>query len=221
MKIATDLFQEVIEIKEGEAVSLIIENPRIHFELLKQIHCQINGGESDVIFSEDNGIIKASKKVELFNVFPLTDLNEKRIISRLSSLLEEESLNENNYADCTEVLSHIERFVYKISDSIPYNVICSNLSLESIIKACGIRIEDDCETDIERIIVYMNIVRELLGKKLFIITNLKTYFDSNDIALFVDMVRMQKQYVLLLDGIEGDNITGLQRIIIDRDLCVF
>ena len=221
MKITTDLFQETIEIDEGEVVSLVIEDKKLHLELLKRINGQMQGVDNGIILSNKNEIIKFQKVVDFFSVFPLPDINEKRILSKLLGALEEEALNEKNYSESMELLGQIERFIYNISDNISYNIDCSNSNIGTVLKSFGIHIVEDCESDLEQILSYMTIVNELLGEKLFILVNMKLYFDDSDLALFSQMVETKKQYVLLIDGIEGNRINGIKQIVIDKDLCVF
>ena len=220
MRIVTDLFQDSIEIKDGETVSLIVENPKVHLALLKKIENLIAGIESGIIFSEDNEIIKASKKVELLNLFPTFDLNEKRLLSKLLVHLEEVSNNEKFYCSSMELVCNVKNFIFDISEDISYGISCSNLSIGTIIKACGIQVEDDSESDLERILLYMEMVRELLGEKLFIMTNMKMYFEKKEISEFAKMVSMRKYKVLLIDGFEGEPIEEIKRVIVDKDLCV-
>ena len=72
MKLATGLFQDVIDIDEGAAVSLIIEKPDMYYRFLKEMYDQIEGNDGEFILSEESEILKISKKIELLtSLIPL------------------------------------------------------------------------------------------------------------------------------------------------------
>ena len=220
MKIVTDLFSSEIVIDTDIVSSVIIENPHVFMQLLTKIYNSVNGEEDGIILSDNNSIIKSSKYIELISSYVPFDINEKRLLNKINSLLEKEAINEVNYNDTMSILASIERFISKLSDLLPYIIDCSNINISSLIKMCGIAIYDDANSDIERIFNYMTLVRDLLGEKLFIFVNMHSFFMFSDIQLFIDTVIDHKFYVLLLDGNEYDKLENTRRFIIDKDLCI-
>ena len=221
MKIVTELFQHVIEVNQTQVKSLIIENQKVMYQFITEIYNAINSSDTSIIFSEDDKIIKASGRVELITTFVPFVINEKRLINKVIGLLQEEALNELHYNETMELLSKIERYVSKLSASLPYDIETSGLDALSLIKMCGITIYDDSISDIERVFHYMKIVRDLLGDKLFIFVNIGSFFDENDVKSFSAMVVVHGFNVLLIDNKEYDFGTSvIKKLIIDKDLCI-
>lgn len=220
MRLYTGLFQETIEINEGEAVSLVIENPSIFYRLMSSLYEQVNGDEGELVLSQNNSEVKISKSIELITSFIPFDLSEKRIITKICSLLEDEATNDINYAYTMKIMADIEKYVYNLSDELPYKLRYNGLNIAAIIRMCGVQIEDDSLNPIEKVIYYMDLVRELFGEKLFILSNMRLYFKETDLQAFTDTVNIHKHYTLLIDGVEGASINGLKKIIVDKDLCV-
>ena len=220
MKIITDLFTGEINIETDCITELIIENPNIMYRFINQLYNSINGEEEDLVLSNDNNILKTSKNIELVTTFIPFDINEKRLITKINALLEKEAVNELHYYETMNLLASIEKYINYLSEVLPCNIDYSSINISSLIKMCGVSIADDSLSVIERIYNYMNLVRDLLGEKIFVFVNMHSFFSNNDIQSFVDTVTSHKFYTLLIDSNEYDNIKKVRRIIIDKDLCI-
>lgn len=220
MKIASDFFQEVIEINEGEIFSLVIENQKLMLDFIKEIYGQINGEEGRIVLSDKDEILKISKTVELITTFVPFELNEKRLLAKINALLEKEAVNEKYYNKTMLLLAEIERHVDNIAAIFPYSFDYQGINVSSLVKMCGLNILDDSNSDIEKVVNYMSIVRDLLGEKLFIFVNMRLYFDDEDMQKFIDTVNAHNYYVMMIDGVEKSKLDGIRRLIIDKDLCI-
>ena len=220
MKIITNLFSGEIVIENEVVSSLIIEKPDVMYKLIDQLYKSINGEENDIVLSDENTILKISKNVELVTTFIPFNINEKRLITKINSLLEQEAVNEIHYYETMNLLTSIEKYVNKIADVLPCNIDYSNINISSLIKMCGISIVDDGVSVIERVFNYMTLVRELLGEKVFVFVNMHSFFDINEMKMFVDTLIAHKFYVLLIDSNEYGKINKVRRVIVDKDLCI-
>lgn len=95
------------------------------------------------------------------------------------------------------------------------------LSIGGVIKAAGIGIADDYENDLERLLDYMELVRELERDKLFVLVNLRSYYSDADLNTFLDTLLQHAFQVLLIDGASRKLLQNEQRITVDADLCEF
>ncbi len=220
MKLATDLFQEVIEIEEGRVVSLVLENKDIFREFLENMYEQIEGKGESFTLSNDNSLLKVSKTVEMLTTYVPFEMNEKRLLTKLVGVIEHEMLNEKYFNQTMNLLARIEKYMDDVTETLPYPLYCDGISANSLVKMCGISIEDKSNRTIEKLIDYMNIVRDLLGEKLFILANMRLFFDDIDVQGFVDTANVHKYHVLLVDSINGNSIYGTKKLIVDNDLCL-
>ena len=148
------------------------------------------------------------------------DLNEKRLITKIQGLLEKEALNADNFQKTMTILADIERYVYGLSELFPYELDFKGISAAALIKMCGLVIVDDSISAIERIYNYMTIVRELLGEKLFIFSNMRSYFSDDDIQEFIDTIIDHKFNVLMIENSDRKRVNKTRKMIIDNDLCI-
>lgn len=220
MKLIVDVILGEIIVDVDMVTSLIIEKPSIFMKLLKAIYYSVNSDYDGIILSNNNEILKPAKTIELITSYIPIDINEKRLLSKINLLLEKEAANENNYMETMNILSLLERYIVKLTEEFPYMLDYSSISISALIKMCGLTINDDSSSDIEKVFNYINLVTELLGERLFVLANMHAFFDDDDIQLFVDTVVAHKLNVLLIDCAEYGKINNARRVIIDKDLCV-
>ena len=220
MRIATKLFDANIELGDDEVYELVIENHRVLYCMLSDIYNQIQGNEGDTVLSDNDDIIKISKNVELITNYIPFDLNEKRLITKIQGLLEREAMNVENFQKTMTILADIERYVYGLAELFPYELDFKGITAASLIKMCGLTIVDDSFSIIERIFNYMSIVTELLGEKLFVFSNIRAYFNDDDMQKFVSTVINHKYKVLLIENCDRKRLEKTRRLIIDNDLCI-
>lgn len=220
MRLVTKLFSEPICLGDEEVFRLIIENQKIMRMFLKDLYQQSIGEEGIAILSNDDGYLKISKTVELITTFIPFELNEKRLLTKIQGLLEKEALNELNYQKTMELLGFIEKYVDNLAEIFPFILSYSDISPVSLIKMCGIKIQEDECSDIERVFQYMSLVQELLGDKLFIFVNMCSFFSKEEVQQFVHTTVSHKYCVLLIDDSEKFQLEGVQRLIVDEDLCI-
>ena len=221
MKIATELFQYVLNINENKVMSLVIEKQELMLAFVKEIYCAVNDKDTTIIFSEDDKVIKASKNVELITTFVPFELNEKRLLTKINALLEEEAGNDANYEKTMKILAEIEKYISELVDILPYNLDYGEPGIAGLVKMCGITVRDDSETEIEKVFNYMNAVTDLLGEKLFVFVNMGSFFNESEMKNFVDTVVTHKFKTLIIDNKEYDfKNENVERLIIDKDLCI-
>lgn len=220
MKIVTELFQEPVSIMTDKVTCLVIENQDVFRRFLLEIHAELSGDAGKVILSDDNTILKMAKSVELITEFVSFSLNEKRLLTKLNVMLEQMAANEEHYTDVLALLSETERLMLSISADLPCAVDFTGLQISSLVKMAGVQIVNDSENEIETVFLYMQLVRELLGEKLFIFVNMRAFFSDKDMQDFVDTVTAHQFYVLLLDGHEYATLDRTRGFILDYDLCV-
>ncbi len=221
MRISTELFQQLLDIEENKVLSLVIEKQDVMLAFIKEVYNAINDSDTTIVFSEDDKIIKASKKVELITSFVPFELNEKRLLTKINAMLEEEAMSEVNYEKTMQAVANIERYLTELVESVPYNLECGEMGVGNLIKAANICIRDDSETEIEKVFNYMNAVTDLLGDRLFVFVNMGSFFDESEMITFIKSVTAHKYKTMFIDNREYDfKNENVERLIIDKDLCI-
>ena len=219
MKLVSSMFEGDVVVDEGDTIVLVIENRDLFREYVRELIVGVNGEDTQIVLSENNRIIKLSSNIEIISSIIPFDINSKKLLGKIAKIMEQEALNEDNYANTQALLSEVEKYLYELSFVLPCDIYPSTLSVQALVKMAGVRIQDDSETDIERMINYMSLVRDLVGNQLFVYINVMTYFGKADLEMFVDMVKRKGMRCLLIEASEYDKIEGVKRVIIDEDLC--
>ena len=91
--------------------------------------------------------------------------------------------------------------------------------LSSLLKAFGIRIYEEEQTTLFKVLTYMELVREYDRDKLFVLVNLRDYFEDKEVETFLQSALSHKFRILLLDSHEHSKLSCEKRRILDADLC--
>ena len=119
MKLVCDRFESVVEWEEGKICSLVLENPDVFRGVISDLVTGLDGMEINMILSRDNKEIKISSNVELITSYIPFEVNTKRMLSSLLSVLEKEAVNEQHFEQTQELLAEIERYMDDLSFYLP------------------------------------------------------------------------------------------------------
>jgi CRISPR-associated protein Csn2 len=219
MKLVSELFSSTIEIKDNEVQSLIIENQRLLYGFIEEFYYQTEGKEGKIILSEDNHEIKISQRVELIQQFIPFEINSKKLLTKLATKLEKELIREDNYMDTMNLLADIENHIDNVTIDFPCSLEYSTLSVAYLVKMLGLRVVSDRIKNIETILEFMKLTREVDSDKLFVLVNMRSYFDDEDMQEFINTVIAHKYQILLIEGNCRKKLVHEHRIVIDKDLC--
>ena len=208
-----------ITFEEGCVSSLVVENASALRRLLEDLYTQQNGGSGFCVLSENDTPISISKFLDLTTSFVPFELNRKSLLNKILSAMEKTAQNETFFLKTQELLSHAENYMSDLS----YDQICElefdKLSVGSLLKAFGIRIYEEEQTTLLKILNYMELVREYDRDKLFVFLNLRSFFEDKEVELFCDSVLAHKFRVLLIEDHERPKLSCEKRRILDADLC--
>lgn len=221
MKLASPLFHSVIEIREGCVASLVIENQRCFRELIADLAIQTDGGDGKTVLSNDNKPVSIQKNMEILSCFAPFQLSTKSIQNRLVSMLNAEAVAETHWQTTARLLASIERFLMELSEDLPCGIDCSKLSFEGILKSAGVAPVCGSDEPIGQVLEYMELVRALLGNRLFVAVNMRSWFGDKEMGLFINDVTAKKLYLLLVENCDRPRLPCEMRWTVDGDLCEF
>lgn len=220
MIIVSDLFEGEINISDDKVSSVVIESPRVYRCLVQRLYMYMNDQETSLVISEDHKPLKGSKCLELITTFVPLEINDKRFVNKISSVLADEALSPENYDSTMRMMTDIESYMNILADNLMVNVSYKSINPASLIKMCGLQIEDDSNSDIEWIYNYMSLVRELLGDRLFIFINMCSFFETEDMVAFFDTVVRHRYKVLLLESVDHHILKHTDKTVVDKDICI-
>ena len=221
MKLASPFFHSVIEIREGRVSSLVIENQQCFRELLNDLAIQTDGGDGKTVLSNDNKPVAVQKNMEILSCFAPFPFSTKAIQNKLVSAVIAEAVSETHWQVTSELLASIEKYLTELSADLPCGIDCSKLSFEGILKSVGITPVCGADEPVGQVIEYMELVRALLGDRLFVAVNMRSWFGDKEMELFVKDVIAKKLYLLLVENCDRPRLPGEMRWTVDKDLCEF
>lgn len=213
---------ENVFIFDGSFVnSLIIENQRLFRDFVYDLYGLAQGNDGKSVLSVDFSPVAFHKKAELITDFLAFDINSKTVISKVQSILEKSAVSSENYLYTQKNLADNENWLAEIGRDLPFDTEVTKLSVSNLLKSFGVAVKDDSESLAEKLINYMELIRELDSDKLFIFVGLRSYITDEEAEFFFDTAVKHCYKILLIDSSEFNIIKNEKRTVIDKDLCEF
>lgn len=220
MKLINAKYNLTVTMQENKADILVIENPSVMTEIVGGLQMQCDGEEGDFVLFENDKILKIEKSLALvMNPFTL-DFNDKKILNKLYSELK--IIGNDYFLEKEEINTKIIQLLEKVMSSSQYNNIAFNLSLEwdTLFKLYSVKLEQNCETLLEKLIEYMKILSRLCSINILCLVNIKSFFDEVQIKQLYEMAFYNKIQLLLIENMDRPYIDNENTYIIDKDKCL-
>lgn len=224
MKMVHPALLEPILIGTDRISCLVIENRSLFRNVILDIINVIEGRRTGFVLSNNQKELDISKSVEVISDFVSFDINKKSLLSKIISALEKEAVSAEKYVKTQELLSDIERMIDEWAFDLSCDIVPQKISVISLLKSVGIEVRNDYEGDAgeaEKILDYMELVRNFDRNKLFITINMRSFFDDAITELFQKSVLQHEFYVLMMESNSYEKTPYENRITIDNDLCEF
>ena len=203
---------------------LIIENQTLFRRMLTDIRLATEGVEAAAILSESDRPVSMARHVVLISDFLHFELNQKSLLNKVCAALEQAALSDEQYLATQTLLTNIETAVEDWAFRFPCDIVVSKLTVTSLLKAVGIVLREEYEGErgeMEKVLDYMELVREFDGEKLFITVNMRDWFSDEIVEAFMKTVMAHEYKVLMIESCAHSRLEEEQRVTIDRDLCEF
>lgn len=219
MKLVHPQLQTAFDTEQHGVLTLVSENAKFFREFLEDLTAQINGDPGHIILSMQEQPIDAGKYLEILDQFVPFEINRKPLLNKILGVLEKKALNEDFYLPTRKLLADIEKYAEDLAFSENCDIICSKVSVSSLLRFIGIELRDDYEDLAEKILDYMDLVREYDRDKLFLTVNLRSYFSDRETELFTESANLHGFHLLMLENREYPRLPNEFRVVVDEDLC--
>lgn len=220
MKLAHVDLERVIALDCREAVEWIIESPvlfRKYVQLLKQ---QLEGYEGEFVLSEGDIMLDISKCAEIIlDPFAL-DFEDRRIQKKLYTELQKKAYEEEMFLTTQKILADLQKYIFDLESVCGYDIeVGETVDIQTIFKALGIKMEGGKYSFSEKLAQYMKIMSELLGKKLLIFVNIRSYLENDQIRELMKNAVYNEISLLFIENTQRDFLKDEKYYIIDKDSC--
>lgn len=130
------------------------------------------------------------------------------------------AMDEEHYYQTSELITLLESYLLDLSVELTGNIELSKITWENTIKAVGVEFADNYDSLAEKILDYMELVREYDSEKMFITLNLRSYISDDEMNKFVNDVVARGYKLLMVENSEYPIIEHEKRYIIDADKCI-
>jgi CRISPR-associated protein, csn2 family len=207
-------------LEENKITTIVIENPLVMSEVIRNISRQVNGEDGEWILSDQDKVFSA-EKISIFLDNPLmVNSNEKRISTRLYKELSEQA-NTLMYEEYTQINSYIVSFLERLLDTVPYHLDMEvDMDLIGILKLYGVKIESDGVSVLEALLDYLRALSCICNIHVVFILNVKQFLTIEDVQQLYEFCFYEKMHLINLEGQKNYNLEQEKCVIIDKDLCI-
>lgn len=222
MKLVHPDFLFQIKFEESKITNIIIESPIIFESVIGELYSIVLGNEGMWVLSENGIPMEIKKYIEIIlNPFNL-DMNNKRIIAKLYDNIKNNAIKSDLYIKWNQMYPHIVEVVEAFIEDFDYNLEYDDeIEIKELLKLLNLRFTIDSVNSLEKMIDYMNLHNSILGTKLFVLVNIKSFYQEEKLKYLYEQAFYKKYNLLLIENKEyGKQNNNEIRYIIDKDGCV-
>ena len=94
------------------------------------------------------------------------------------------------------------------------------INMQSLLKALGVEFENEYNSICEKLLVYMRIINRYFQKEVFVLVNLKTFVNEDELKDFYQNAFYEKLNLLLFESTERKSMGNAEEVtVIDEDMC--
>lgn len=179
-------------LEENKITTIVIENPLVMSEVIRDISRQVNGEDGEWILSEQDKIFSIEKSSQFINNPLMVNSNEKRILTRLYKELFEQA-NTLMYEEYTQINSYIVSFLVRLLDTVPYHLDMEiDMDLTGILKLYGVKMESDGVGVLEVLIDYLRALSSICNIHVIWILNVKQFLTVEEVQQLYEFCFYEK-----------------------------
>ena len=210
---------EPIVFDEEKINVLIIENGAFFRDTVLALRNETDGDDYGLYLSDGLDSLNLSKCAEVITDYFQLDFDARNIITQLNK--EAASCCAGKEGRIASLARDILELAYEITEEMDYPVTPRpEIPTGELIKLMSITPDTESMPLPEQLLAYMNICRNLLGKKLFILVNVKSIMTAEEIAGFYRSILYEKLPILLIESYQREPPREEELVrIIDEDFC--
>ena len=218
MRAAFSFLSEPIYFGENPIQLLVLENKKLFRQVCDAFQHELE--ENYFIFSKDYKPFSFAKK-GMFLPDPLRlPLRDKKLLTKTNAELENIA-NEKMYLELLELQEHLMAFAERLSAGTEFGFsFTDGISASSWLKLLDFTPRyEERESDLENMLLFLQLCQKYLGIQCFVLTNLYVYFTPEELEPFLKSAALHQISLLLLESSIPAAISVEQISIVDKDLC--
>ena len=153
------------------------------------------------------------------NPFTL-DFEDRRIQKKLYTGLQKTAYGEEMFLETQKITAALQGYIFQLENVCGYDIeIDTAVDIQVLFKALGVRLEGGEYNFSKKIAQYMKIMAELMGKKLLVFVNIRSYLEDEQIQELMKNAVYNEISLLFIENVQRDFAGMKNYYIIDKDGC--
>lgn len=219
MRLAHPQLSEPIKFRENTIPVLVLEDPKLFRNWVFALTEQAGGEAGPFVLSVNYEIIDCADHLNVIRDFHDYPLDDRRLSNRFQSLLQT-IMREELAQETDELQNSIAAYLRRVSVRMGYpSEYNEGEYAYQLLKALKFRPSLEDDTDIGKLIEYLDLSAGLLKAQCFILIGAKSHFSSEELQELYKMATYKKWNVLLVEPYIRERLPNEFAIILDSNLC--
>lgn len=216
MKLSYNYLTENVDLDISKLCVLIIENIDEYRNLINSLY--LGSYLIDLYENEEKLDIKYIEFIEDIYFF---DFNNRKIINyidkEICKLMSDEFFISKTINTKQILKEYFDEIMYETELPLDFEYEIENTNL---IKSISVRVKEEWNSAIEKIIDYFELIVNLKNTKVFITKNIELYLSDKELELLIEYLNKRELILLDIERIYNKkDIKNVQKILFDEDMC--
>lgn len=189
-------------------------------DVVQELYDQTGGEAGTFVLSEGEILYEIGKAAELIINPYAVDFNNRKFMKKIYSDLCDISITEKAM-QLKIALTEMQAFIDKLCFDYPIALGCATeIKVGDLLKLYNVSVDARADNMAERLTNYIQLSSRLLGTKVFVLVNLRSYLMDSVILKIHETVQYENVALLLVESRFSADSSNMSVVIIDKDRCV-
>ena len=124
------------------------------------------------------------------------------------------------FIDTQKLNADLQSYIFRLESICGYDIeIDTTMDVQQLLKALGVKMEGGEYDFSEKLAQYMKLMSELMGKKVLVFINIRSYLENEQIQELIKNAVYNEISLLFIENIQRDFLEMKKYYIIDKDGC--
>lgn len=220
MKLAYLPLNFVMPLQMKKINSIVVESPHIYDSRIMDLYRQMNREEERWDLLQDEDLLVLDKYCDLLMSPADLHFHKKEIQKELIPEIVREIESSEKFEDLLEQHGDFVQMMSQLCEQYKYPLECDfDFCLKEYLKQYKVTLADVEGSALEKLLEYIPVVQELMGKTVFFLHGYSDYLTEDDFRHLQKWVKYQEYYIVFLGSRQLSLKEDTNEYIIDLDLC--
>ena len=220
MKLAYLPLNFVMPLQMKKINSIVVESPHIYDSMIMDLYRQMNREEERWDLLQDEDLLVLDKYCDLLMSPADLHFYKKEIQKELIPEIVREIESSEKFEDLLEQHGDFVQMMSQLCEQYKYPLECDfDFCLKEYLKQYKVTLADVEGSALEKLLEYIPVVQELMGKTVFFLHGYSDYLTEDDFRHLQKWVKYQEYYIVFLGSRQLSLKEDTNEYIIDLDLC--